>query len=118
MNLRDIGIMDSFLWLCATSLQEPTESGQLQSALTIKNESTRGHILALLAPHMTDPTHLRQIRHQIAADVHSVFRLSTRGDLLHYLATPGLFAPPIFTPDEVAAVAEAIIDVTTKWRWL
>ena len=102
----------------APNLQGEMLRTVLVTALAIQEERVRSRALAALAPHLTDPIHLRQIRHQIATDLYTAFRQSPRADLLNYLATPGLIAPPLFTPDEVAAVAEAIVDVTTKWRWV
>ena len=63
-------------------------------------------------------TNPSQIRHKITNDLYTTLRESPRIDILSYLATPNLIASPLFTPDEIGAVAEAIIDVTTKWRWL
>ncbi|MCB0053326.1 MAG: hypothetical protein KDE24_27715 [Caldilinea sp.] len=90
----------------------------MDAALAIEHEGHRSSALAALAPNLTDPAQRHRIRVQIATDLYTAFRQSPRSDLISYLAIPGLIAPPLFTPNEVAAVAEAIIDVTTKWRWL
>lgn len=70
-------------------------------------------MLAALAPYLTNSACLSNIRCQIATNI-CTLRHAPRSNLLNYLAIRSFIAPPLDTSDEIAAITETFIDITTS----
>ncbi len=99
--------------------QKLTFQAGLTAAQAIKNDVNRAHALATLLSNTRNRAPLLKAIHLAMSDyLWNHLQHEKREAVLQFCADPELFAPPILSPDTLAAIAGHIIEICTEWEWL
>ena len=99
--------------------REEALQAALASVQAIGDARYRAQALAALLPHVTDVRFLfahNSPRHGRSFAEYPANR--RREEVLEFIADEKLFAPPILSPDTLAAIARHIIEICQEWEWL
>jgi hypothetical protein len=91
----------------------------IDGARGVEAVATRASLLADLLP-FANPADAGALTAEIRGLIVEATRLfgtAQRSDLLEFLDTPSLFAPPIVPIDEADTIARRLAELRTEWRW-
>jgi hypothetical protein len=104
--------------LAPYSTGELLETG-LVAATAIAHEELRAQVLTAFLPLAPDRAGLlRAIRLAVTDHVWNNLAHEDRAALLSFCADAKLFAPPVLSPDTLAAIVRHIIEICQEWEWL
>jgi hypothetical protein len=91
----------------------------LESIMGMKSDNLKARVLITFTPVVNDLTTLiLTIQESVVIALHKQFRQARREDLLGFISSKGLFAPPIFSQQTLEMITDHIIELCNEWTWL
>jgi hypothetical protein len=107
----------------ALAVLAPQLTGELRAqglaaALAISDQGSRAKALVAFIPYSPDDTLLfSHLRRAITAHLYQDLSSRNRAEVLDFIASRQLFAPPIVGTGTLATIASHIVEICSRWHW-